>query len=36
MTNAPPFAVNAYLSPQLLCDREEETSTIAYIYRTRR
>jgi uncharacterized protein len=24
-----PFAVNAYLSPQLFCDREEETATIA-------
>jgi hypothetical protein len=36
MTNDNPFAVNAYLSPQLFCDREEETATIASALRNGR
>lgn len=36
MTNDDPFAVNAYLSPQLFCDREEETRTIASALRNGR
>jgi uncharacterized protein len=31
-----PFGVNAYLSPQLFCDREEETATIASALRNGR
>ena len=36
MTNDNPFAVNAYLSPQLFCDREQETATIASALRNGR